>query len=223
MDNNKKIHTKLFNFAKEIVGEKLLKNYIKHFKIKQFQTNTLVPLALLLGKDEFSKFIRNSIQLGGGFMRKINIMEDPLICNYLKLAGLSANKIDIKTLIPIGILKLIHSMYNRNLTQKNGRLTKYIKKTWNKDIVNLLAEYQGISKLTTSTLVPLAILMDKKILNNYLINKQDINIYKKKIRFINDPLLTNYFRLIGLSKKDLYISTLVPLGILTVLHHMYYE
>ena len=73
MDNNKKIHTKLFNFAKEIVGEKLLKNYIKHFKIKQFQTNTLVPLALLLGKDEFSKFIRNSIQLGGGFMRKINI------------------------------------------------------------------------------------------------------------------------------------------------------
>ena len=220
---NNEIHKKLFKFAEKIVGVKILKIYIDHLKIEHFQTNTLVPLALLLGKDAFTDFVRNSLQLGGGVASKINIMEDPLICNYLKLAGLSTNKISKHTLIPIGILKLIHHMHVRHLTQKNGDLRSYIKASWNKEIINLLKKYHKTTTLTTSTLVPLAIIMDKETLNNYFVNKQDLSIYRKNLSFIDDPLLSNYFRLIGLSKKDLYISTLVPLGILAVLHHLYYE
>lgn len=219
----KKIHKKLYNFSKDLVGEKVLKTYMKQSKIKYFQTNTLVPLALLLGGDEFMYFIKDSIQIGGAITNNVNIMEDPLIHNYLKLTGMSENDIDHNTLIPIGVLKLIYYMYNKNLNQTNGQLTKYINKYWNKNIITLLSKHQNIKKFITSTLVPLAVILDNETLKKHVIENYDTNISKRKLKFLNDPLLVNYFRLIGLSKKNLYISTLVPLGILTVLHHLYFE
>lgn len=221
MSNNFHTHKKLKAFVKELIGEQNLTNFIKHFKIKHFQTTTLTPLALLLGEDEFSKFIKNTPQLGGG--SNCNIMEDPLTTNYLKLAGLSNQDFDENTLIPLGILKIIHNMYTRNLTQKNGELTKYVRECWDKDIIYLFKKHHDIKRLTTLKLVPLAIIMDKDILVNYLENNQDINMAKSKLKFINDPMLANYFKLIGLNRKNLYISTLVPLGILIVLHHLYCE
>ena len=96
-------------------------------------------------------------------------------------------------------------------------------KDWNKDIIPLLKKHHNVRRLSTLTLVPLAIIMDKDILVNYLENNQDINMTNSQLQFIKDPMLMNYFKLIGLNKKNLYISTLVPLGILAVLHHLYYE
>ena len=223
MDNKQKIHKKLYNFIKKIIGTRILRKYMVHLGIDHFQTNTLVPLSLLLGKKEFATYIKNTVQRGGGVNCNINVMEDPLTSNYLKLAGLSSEKINKDTLIPLGILKFIHSMHIHNFTQKNGELTKYIKKDWNKDIIPLLKKHHNVRRLSTLTLVPLAIIMDKDILVNYLENNQDINMTNSQLQFIKDPMLMNYFKLIGLNKKNLYISTLVPLGILAVLHHLYYE
>ena len=214
-------HNKLKDFIKGIIGEVNLKNYMKHFQITHFQTTTLAPLALLLGQKEFSKFLKKLPQSGGGI--NCNIMEDPLTTNYLKLAGLSTKKFNEGTLIPLGILKIIHNMHIRNLTQKDGELTKYIKSSWDKDIITLFKKHHNIKKLTTLKLVPLAIIMDKNILINYLENGQDIKMTKSKLKFISDPMLTNYFKLIGLKKNNIYISTLVPLGILVVLYHLYCE
>ena len=218
---DKVVHKKLSDFVTSLVGLKLLHIYMSRIGIKQFQTNTMVPMALLLGKREFRTFIDKVIQRGGGFSSSINIMEDPLTNNYLKLAGLIDGKIDKNTLIPLGILKFIHNMHEFGFTQKNGELTQYIKGAWDENILTLLKKHHGVTTLTTSTLVPLAIIMPKKDLINYLVNKQDMRVSRNSAPFIQDPLLNNYFRLIGLSKKNVYISTLVPLGIIVVLHHIY--
>ena len=113
-------------------------------------------------------------------------------------------------------------MYTHQLTQKKAQLNKYIKMDWNEEIITLLKKHQYIKKFTTSTLVPLAVMMDNKTFRHHVKDGFDFKINNTdQFIFLEDPLLIMYFNILGLNYNNLYSSTLVPLGILTVLNHLY--
>ena len=56
----KKVNNKLKKFVKSLVGNRVLDLYLKYKGITILTTATLVPVALLLGKNAFEEFILNS-------------------------------------------------------------------------------------------------------------------------------------------------------------------
>ena len=84
-----RINNKLYNFGSELVGSRILDLYLKYNGIKMLTTATLVPLALILGKDLFEDFI---ISQKGGKLKipdDLPIIDDPLIGNSLKFTDVS--------------------------------------------------------------------------------------------------------------------------------------
>jgi len=102
-------------FVKNIADNRILDLYLKYMGIKMLTTATLVPLALIMGKDLFEQSIYKlflSEQSGGGFLpEKIPVLDDALIGNYLKITGLSVLSLSPLTLIPLGILMYIYTTY----------------------------------------------------------------------------------------------------------------
>lgn len=225
MDSLSIIQNKLYTFGSDLVGSRVLDLYLKYMGITTLTSATLVPLGLILGEEYLMEFMRLSKQTGGSFLKELPILDDPLVGNYLKLAGLTTLKLTPNTLIPLGILMFIYDIYNKGLNQEGGSLNKYIKSIWGNRVLDLFTKYQGLKVLTSSTLVPLALIFGKEILEKNF-DKQtgggDILI-SKKIPFIDDPLLGNYLKLIGLSTLELTANTLVPLGIVSILYHLYLE
>ena len=110
-------------FAESLVSNRVLDLYLKYMGITTLTTTTLVPLALIMGKDYFEdavNYIRKSEQTGGKFLsNKIPVLDDPLIGNYLKIAGLTAVNVSPATLVPLGILMMVYNMYQE---QSGGRV-----------------------------------------------------------------------------------------------------
>ena len=97
-------------FLQGILGNRVLDIYLKYLGIKTLTTASLVPFGLILGKDMAEKLL---VQTGGGMLSvKIPFIDHPLIGGYLKLAGISALNLTTSTLVPIGILIIIHHLYN---------------------------------------------------------------------------------------------------------------
>ena len=53
----KRISDKLYNFGSSLVSNRVLDLYLKYNGIKMLTTATLVPVALILGKDVFENII----------------------------------------------------------------------------------------------------------------------------------------------------------------------
>ena len=215
---------KIFKFAKDLVGNRVLDLYLKYLGITTLTTATLVPVALILGKKEMEKYINNAKKQTGGM--KIPILDDPLIGNYLKLAGISTLKITPNTLVPLGILMLVYDLYKRRENQKGGNMKKFIKRIWGNRVLDLFAKYKGIKTLTSATLVPFALILGKDALEDFLkegtISKQNGGFtIPKDLPILDDPLLGNYLKLAGLSVINLTPGTLIPLGIIAVLYDVY--
>ena len=230
----KKVNNKLKKFVKSLVGNRVLDLYLKYKGITILTTATLVPVALLLGKDAFEKFILNSkIQSGGDLIpNKLPLVDDPLIGNYLKLAGVgSLASITPYTLIPLGILMLLYNVYETNTLIGGGNgtrseLMKYVNKIWGNRILDLFVKYQGLKVLSVSTLVPIALLLGRDMLEQVLLSKQKggANLHiPEDLPLIDDPLLGNYLKLAGISMLDLSASTLIPLGLVAVLYQIYFS
>ena len=57
---------------------------------------------------------RTEIVLSGGGRIRVPFIDDPLIGNYLKLAGLYTLPLQAGTLLPLGILMVIYRLYESN-------------------------------------------------------------------------------------------------------------
>ena len=111
-------------FTKKLVDNRVLDMYLKYMGIKTLTTVTLVPMALIMGRDLFEstiKQIKESDQSGGNFLDdKIPVLDDNLIGNYLKIAGLTALNLSPATLVPLGVLMIIYDLYFNE--QTGGRV-----------------------------------------------------------------------------------------------------
>ena len=109
------------NFLKKILGNRVLDLYLKYSGLKLMTTATLVPFALILGKDYFESFVKFQQKGGRKLLPKnLPILDDPLVGNYLKLMGISVIKLKASTLLPLGILMVIYDLHNKN--KKGGRM-----------------------------------------------------------------------------------------------------
>ena len=106
------------SFLRNILGNRVLDLYLKYAGIKTLTTSTLVPFALILGK-EYVERLMNSQTGGSVLSKKLPIFDHELVGNYLKLVGLSTLKLTPNTLLPLGVLMIIHDLY-MNYTQTGG-------------------------------------------------------------------------------------------------------
>ena len=213
----KNTSNKIRKFATDLVGNRVFDVYLKYMGIKTLTSATLVPVALLVGKDALENFIKEDSQTGGD----LPVLDDPLIGNYLKLAGISTIDISLNTLVPIGVLMLIYDLYINRENQKGGSLNKHVKRVWGNRVLDLFAKYLGIKTLTSATLVPMALILGKEQLENLLKEEQTGGFLPEDLPVLDDPLLGNYLKLAGLATIQLSTDVLVPLGIVAVLHHLY--
>lgn len=213
------VSKKLRDFAQSLVGNRVLDLYLKYLGVTTLTTATLVPVALLAGKSTMEKFLKNVEQKGGA---TLPVLDDPLVGNYLKLAGLSAVNITLDTLLPLGTLMFVYNLYVNNENQDGGAMNKHVKRVWGNRVLDLFLKYNGIKTLTTATLVPIALIKGKDMLERVLKSKQDGGaLVPKNIPIVDDPLLGNYLKLAGLSAVSLTMDTLVPLGIVASLYNIY--
>ena len=118
---------KLYKFGSDLVGNRVFDLYIKYMGIKTLTSATLVPVALLLGKDAMESFLMDVEQTGGAMLDDLPVLDDPLVGNYLKLAGLSTLEISTNTLVPLGVVMLIYNLYMNKESQRGGSLNKFVK------------------------------------------------------------------------------------------------
>ncbi len=213
----KNTSNKIKKFATDLVGNRVFDVYLKYMGIKTLTSATLVPVALLVGKDALEKFMVVDSQTGGD----LPVLDDPLIGNYLKLAGISTIDISLNTLVPVGVLMLIYDLYINRENQKGGSLNKHVKRVWGNRVLDLFAKYLGIKTLTSATLVPMALILGKDQLENLLKDEQTGGFLPNDLPVLDDPLLGNYLKLAGLATVQLSTDVLVPLGIVAVLYHLY--
>jgi hypothetical protein len=78
----------------------------------------MVPFALLLGRDAFKFVVSDEVkkQSGGKVLipKNIPVIDDPLLGNYLKLAGLSVVELTATTMIPLALAMVLYHVYARN-------------------------------------------------------------------------------------------------------------
>ena len=121
-------------FVKRLVNNRVLDVYLKYMGIKLLSTATLVPFALILGKNLFENSVKEIIsndQQGGSLIPKnLPVLDDKLLGNYLKLMGVTTLSVSPNTLIPLGVLMIVYQMYQSgqisdifNKKQKGGRVT----------------------------------------------------------------------------------------------------
>lgn len=102
-------------FVNKIVDNRVLDLYLKYRGLKLLNTATLVPISLLLGSDYLHKLLKG--QSGGGeelIPRKIPIFDHPIVGQYLKLIGLPVAGLKTGTLVPLGVLMIIYSLYSES-------------------------------------------------------------------------------------------------------------
>lgn len=223
-----RINNKLYNFGSELVGSRILDLYLKYNGIKMLTTATLVPLALILGKDLFEDFI---ISQKGGKLKipdDLPIIDDPLIGNSLKFTGISTlGNITPSTLVPLGILMFIYNLYINNINQQGGsELMKYVKNIWGNRVLDLFLKYKGITLLTPSTMVPIGLILGKDLFEDILVKEQQGGSYDglpNNLPILDDPLIGNFLKLSGISILDLNPTTLVPIGLVALLYNIYME
>lgn len=116
------------SILKTLTSNRVLDLYLKYLGIKTLTTSTLVPISLIMGKKLFEKsvnYITDNNNQEGGFNleNKIPLLDDDLIGNYLKISGLTALTLSPHTLIPLGLIMSIYSMYIQNQTGGTKLLT----------------------------------------------------------------------------------------------------
>ena len=129
--------TKVTDFAKKILGNRVLDVYLKYTALKTLTSATMVPVAFILGKEYLQKVMNQS---GGGdpIPSNIPLLDHPLVGTYLKVLGLSALDITTGSLLPLGALMIMHDLYTDNNSQIGGsinnkqtaKFNKYIEKRY---------------------------------------------------------------------------------------------
>jgi hypothetical protein len=106
-------------FLETIVDNRVLDVYLKYLGITLLTPATLVPIALIMGKNVFEQVVKDikknekEIQQGGeGFLDiQIPILDDEIVGTGLKLAGITALTVSPYTLVPLGILMYVYALF----------------------------------------------------------------------------------------------------------------
>ncbi len=245
------ISNKLYNFASDLVGNRVFDLYLKFMGITTLTSATLVPVALILGKDAFKKYVnatKNNKQYGGKL--SIPVLDAPGIGSYLKLIGLYHLNFAPQTLIPLGVLMSLYEMY-KNKIQLGGAIDDgnmfydFSRQIVGNRVLDLFLKYKGITTLNAYTLVPVALILGKQVFQDYLKDKRAIREAPNSIQeqletlkssnkiainqrggkidlpFVDDPLIGNYLKVVGLYHLPLTTGTLIPLGVLMVIYQLY--
>ena len=90
-------------------------------------------------------------------------------------------------------------------------------KSWLKSILgnralDIYLKYAGIKTLTTATLVPMSLILGGQYLSSILENKQVGGFIPEDLPVVDNDLVGNYLKLVGLSVMDITPGTLLPLG-----------
>jgi len=103
----------------KLFDNRLLDIYLKTLGITTLNTATLVPIALIMGKEQFNKVINNFKKTTVMPKNSLPLIDHELLGKYLKLSGLATLSLTPNTLIPIGFaLSLINFITNNQ--QKGG-------------------------------------------------------------------------------------------------------
>lgn len=109
-------------FVRKVADNRVLDLYLKYLGLTLLTPATLVPIAIIMGRQTFKKVVSDMkandrmIQSGGkGFLDiDIPIIDDNIVGNGLKLAGLTALAgISPYTLVPVGVLMLIYQQFEQ--------------------------------------------------------------------------------------------------------------
>ena len=103
----------------KIIDNRPLDLYLKFLGIKMLNSATLVPFALLFGREAFKYYIEDDIkenktisQFGGTKIPKnLPILDDELLGTYLKIIGVSALDVSMNTLLPLGLVMALYELY----------------------------------------------------------------------------------------------------------------
>lgn len=117
--NGGEMMEKVEGFLQKVVDNRILDVYLKYLGITLLSPATLVPIALIMGKQTFEEVVKNIkkndslIQQGGeGFLDvRIPVVDDKIIGTGLKLAGITALTISPYTLVPLGVLMYIYEEF----------------------------------------------------------------------------------------------------------------
>jgi len=101
-----------------------------------------------------------------------------------------------------------------------------LKRLTSNRVLDLYLKYLGIKALTTSTLVPISLIMGKKIFEksvNYITSSNQEGGFdlENKIPLLDDDLIGNYLKISGLTALTLSPHTLIPLGMLMGIYSMH--
>ena len=122
------------NFVRKVTDNRVLDLYLKYLGITLLTPATLVPIALIMGKETFQQVIsdmkRNDqiVQNGGeGFLDiRIPIIDSGLVGNGLKLAGLTALNVSPYTLVPLGVLMYIYDKFSKSESEMPVEQVQFI-------------------------------------------------------------------------------------------------
>ena len=68
-----------------------------------------------MGRDALESLLKDDEQIGGALIpNNLPLLDDPLLGNYLKIAGLSTLQLTPNTLVPLGIIAVIYNLYLDN-------------------------------------------------------------------------------------------------------------
>jgi hypothetical protein len=108
------------DFVTKIANNRVLDLYLKFMGITTLTTTTLVPIALLMGDEVFTKTVNKMTTEGEVEKGKIPILDDTLAAQYLKIAGLTTLTLAPATLIPLGVAMAIWQMYENSQEGQSG-------------------------------------------------------------------------------------------------------
>jgi hypothetical protein len=105
----------LNEFVRRITSNRVLELYLKYLGLTTLNSVTLVPFALLLGRDYFQQYLMKKSQRGGGELipRKIPFVDNAAIGTFLVLAGIPLVGLNANTLVPLGVLMIVYEMANK--------------------------------------------------------------------------------------------------------------
>ena len=115
-------------FLEKIVDNRVLDLYLKYLGITLLTPATLVPIALIMGKNVFEQVVKDikandkEIQEGGeGFLNvDIPILDDEVVGTGLKLVGITALTVSPYTLVPLAVIMYIYNLFENEQLQLGG-------------------------------------------------------------------------------------------------------
>jgi hypothetical protein len=106
------------DMVSKIISNRVLDLYLKYLGLTMLNSATLVPFALILGKDYFEKYLMSRMskeQSGGGepLPRVVPLIDHPYVGTFLKIAGIPVIGLTTNTLVPLGILMIVYEMIKK--------------------------------------------------------------------------------------------------------------